>query len=456
MSTSSQPPDSTTITAAAPPPRSSPNPLEPAPPTTLQPTAPPTTTSDAAAADFVTIPSHSKWFRWDAVDECEVRMMPEFFDGKSVSKNPRVYRYYRNGIVKMYRAKPMRKITFSEVRRRLVGDVGAIRRVFDFLETWGLVNYQVSGKQGTGRVEEKEKGATGAGVGQGSEEGEAGSAVGAKKVCSFCKSPCSIACFVSDKFSLILCARCYVRRSSGASFNSSDFRRVEVLEQSKTDWSDKEILKLLEAITHYGDNWRRVAEYVGGRSEKECVARFLKLPFGEQFVEPIDGEEGNAAYVQESSSKGMRITPLADASNPILAQAAFLSALAGVDVAEAAARAAVTAVHDVNRGKELAPPASPNSTLHGSVEAQAQAESLLKREEDDLEKAVAHIAEVQMQEIQDKITRFEEMELKQEKEWEQLNQMKYQLFVDQLALSFHTAAGAKSAEIAAQEISRPE
>lgn len=41
------------------------------------------------------------------------------------------------------------------------------------------------------------------------------------------------------------------------------------------------------------------------------------------------------------------MTPLSDASNPIMAQAAFLSALAGTKVAEeAAARAAVAALSD--------------------------------------------------------------------------------------------------------------
>lgn len=42
-----------------------------------------------------------------------------------------------------------------------------------------------------------------------------------------------------------------------------------------------------------------------------------------------------------------------------------------------------------------------------------------------------------MKEIQDKIVHFEEFEYQMEKEWEQLQQLKNLLFVDQLTLLFH-------------------
>lgn len=105
--------------------------------------------------------------------------------------------------------------------------------------------------------------------------------------------------------------------------NTSDFRRVEISEEVKTDWTDKETLHLLEVLMHYGDDWKKVAEHVGGRSAKECVARFVKLPFGEQFMGPpvsaeVDNEPGSETILLPS--KRMRLTPLADASNPIMAQ----------------------------------------------------------------------------------------------------------------------------------------
>lgn len=72
--------------------------------------------------------------------------------------------------------------------------------------------------------------------------------------------------FNSVQLDLTLCARCYVNQSSG--INTSDFRRVEITEVVKNDWTDKETLLLLEAVMHYGDDWKKVAERVTGKNEK--------------------------------------------------------------------------------------------------------------------------------------------------------------------------------------------
>ena len=130
---------------------------------------------------------------------------------------------------------------------------------------------------------------------------------------------------------MTLCARCYVRGNyqlGGAS--SSDFRRVEINNNSKADWMEKDTLHLLEALMHYGDDWRKVARHVG-RGEKECVSHFIKLPFGEEFSGFADSENvddkynplkdhGDAESRASSLAKRIRLTPLADASNPIMAQ----------------------------------------------------------------------------------------------------------------------------------------
>jgi SWI/SNF related-matrix-associated actin-dependent regulator of chromatin subfamily C len=285
--------------------------------------------------------------------------------------------YYRNSIVKLFREQtPSRKLTFTDARKTLVGDVGSIRRVFDFLDAWGLINYSPSAHNKPLKWEDKDSKSSS----HGAEAKAAAAAVAAaaaadssaasnretsKVVCSGCKLVCSIACFACDKVSLCyvltmhfcmikieieilnfvfveqydltLCARCYVRGNYRVGVNSSDFRRVEISEDSKTDWSEKENLHLMEAILHYGEDWRRVSQHVGGRSEKECVARFIKLPFGEEYLKyPDSGEvdikcnpmkdQADGECRLESSrgalfpSKRMCLTPLADASNPIMAQ----------------------------------------------------------------------------------------------------------------------------------------
>lgn len=135
---------------------------------------------------------------------------------------------------------------------------------------------------------------------------------------------------------MTLCARCYVRGNYRVGVSSSDFRRVEINEETRTDWTDKETLHLLEALTHYGDDWRKVAQHVGGRTERECVAHFVKLPLGEQFLGYPDSgnidnkytvvkDHASADVILEGTgtslpSKRIRLSPLADASNPIMAQ----------------------------------------------------------------------------------------------------------------------------------------
>lgn len=105
------------------------------------------------------------WFQWDEIHETERRSIPEFFDGSSVSKNPRVYKEYRDFIISKYREEPSRRLTFTEVRKSLIGDVGALHRVFLFLDGWGLINF------GVPAVEARDDGCTAVTVSSVVEEG---------------------------------------------------------------------------------------------------------------------------------------------------------------------------------------------------------------------------------------------------------------------------------------------
>lgn len=67
--------------------------------------------------------------------------MKEFFDGSSFSRTPKIYKEYRDFIINKYREDPSRRLTFTEVRKSLVGDVCFLHKVFIFLENWGLINF---------------------------------------------------------------------------------------------------------------------------------------------------------------------------------------------------------------------------------------------------------------------------------------------------------------------------
>lgn len=51
-----------------------------------------------------------------------------------------------------------------------------------------------------------------------------------------------------------------------------------------------------------------------------------------------------------------------------------------------------------------------------------------------------------MKEIQDKIIRFESLDLQMEEEWKQLEQVKNLLFVDQLSVLFHKSNARKNGD----------
>lgn len=146
--------------------------------------------------------------------------------------------------------------------------------------------------------------------------------------------------YKSGQDDVTLCARCFVRGSYKVGVGPSDFRRVEISDEEKTDWTDKETLHLLEAVMHYRDDWKKVAEHVNGRTAKECISQFVKLSFGEQFIGPLDSAEVDDNINQVTGQSGMdsvsrtttvppakkmRLNPLADASNPIMAQVNVLT-----------------------------------------------------------------------------------------------------------------------------------
>ena len=52
------------------------------------------------------------------------------------------YQAARNTIVSMYREDLLRRLGFVDCRGRLQGDVNALRRVWKFLDHWGIINFQ--------------------------------------------------------------------------------------------------------------------------------------------------------------------------------------------------------------------------------------------------------------------------------------------------------------------------
>ena len=97
-------------------------------------------------SSHVVIPSFSKWFSLDSVHSIEKKLFPDFFTDsavKSVYKTEEVYTNIRDFMVNVYRLNPREYLTVTAVRKNLAGDVTSIIRVHQFLEKWGIINYQI-------------------------------------------------------------------------------------------------------------------------------------------------------------------------------------------------------------------------------------------------------------------------------------------------------------------------
>ncbi|KAI5740617.1 hypothetical protein M8J76_005574 [Diaphorina citri] len=288
----------------------------------------------------IVIPSYSAWFDYNSIHAIERRALPEFFNNKNKSKTPEVYVAYRNFMIDTYRLNPSEYVTSTACRRNLAGDVCAIMRVHAFLEQWGLINYQVdsdakpttmgppptshfhvltdtpSGLQPVNPpktaqpsaakvlldMDKKIEPAT-LGLGAKKEGGPDMSANFGLKLDQYAKKPAAL------------------RNKQAASLSR--------------DWTEQETLLLLEALEMYKDDWNKVCEHVGSRTQDECILHFLRLPIEDPYLE--DPESGGGAL----GPLAYQPIPFSKAGNPIMSTVAFLASVVDPRVASSAAKSAM-------------------------------------------------------------------------------------------------------------------
>ncbi|XP_062030149.1 SWI/SNF complex subunit SWI3A isoform X1 [Rosa rugosa] len=279
---------------------------------------------DEPELDLYTIPSHSSWFLWDEIHETERIALKEFFDGRSISRTPKVYKEYRDFIINKYREEPARKLTFTEIRKSLVGDVTLLHKVFSFLEKWGLINFGASsggGNDGFGtwgearttvKVEEGVPNAVRVGANPSDSKplsatptvvdsgGGSASRItlpplasysnvfgDLKKeslVCGNCGGHCDSGHYKYNKGDFLLCTKCFENGNYGENKLKEDFKYNEPVEKSSNigvEWTESETLLLLDSVAKHGDDWDRVAQNVKTKTKVDCIAKLIDLPFGE-------------------------------------------------------------------------------------------------------------------------------------------------------------------------------
>lgn len=236
-------------------------------------------------------------------------------------------------MVDTYRLNPTEYITSTACRRNLAGDVCAIMRVHAFLEQWGLINYQV----------DTDSRPTAMGPPPTSHFHILSDTPSGLQPVNPPKTPQPSAA----KTLLDLDKVQDTKKIEGASTDISSFglkldqyaKKPAVLRNKSAasltrDWTEQETLLLLEGLEMYKDDWNKVCEHVGSRTQDECILHFLRLPIEDPYLE--DPEAGGAL-----GPLAYQPIPFSKAGNPIMSTVAFLASIVDPRVAAAAAKSAM-------------------------------------------------------------------------------------------------------------------
>lgn len=342
----------------------------------------------------IIVPSYSAWFDYNSIHVIEKRAMPEFFNGKNKSKTPEIYMAYRNFMIDTYRLNPTEYLTSTACRRNLAGDVCAIMRAHAFLEQWGLINYQIdadsrptpmgppptshfhvlsdtpSGLQPVNPPKTTQPSAAKALFDldkvKKEKEGVAPDAVttaatpstpNAAPVTTTASGPAAppIAATTTTNATAVTPTPVTVAPNPtipltpvkiensiepGAQFGLKldQYAKKPIAMRHKTaaslarEWTEQETLLLLEGLEIYRDDWNKICEHVGTRTQDECILHFLRLPIEDPYLEDDGGFMGPLAY---------QPIPFSKSGNPIMSTVAFLASIVDPRIAAAAAKSAM-------------------------------------------------------------------------------------------------------------------
>uniref|UniRef100_A0A674DGG7 SWI/SNF related BAF chromatin remodeling complex subunit C1b n=1 Tax=Salmo trutta TaxID=8032 RepID=A0A674DGG7_SALTR len=272
----------------------------------------------------IIVPSYTAWFNYNCIHQIEKRALPEFFNGQNKSKSPEIYLAYRNFMIDSYRLNPQEYLSSTSCRRNLTGDVCAVMRVHALLEQWGLVNYQVDaesrplpmGPPPTPHFNTLADTPSG--------------------LAPLQHRPLQVS---SSQQMLFFPERSVEKPSDSQNFGLRTDLYARKHPKSKgassgRDWTEQETLLLLEALEVYRDDWNKVSEHVGSRTQDECILHFLRLPIEDPYLEDSASSLGPLAY---------QPVPFSQSENPVMSTVAFLASVVDPRVASAAAKAALGA-----------------------------------------------------------------------------------------------------------------
>lgn len=335
----------------------------------------------------IVLPSYSSWFDLTKVHQIERESLPEFFENANKNKTLEIYIKYRNFMVNSYRLNPNDYLSFTAVRRNLIGDAGTLLRVHKFLNKWGLINYQVNPETKPVLVEPPYTGDFTV---------DLDTPRGMFPFQSY-KPPTNLPDLT--KFKNILSnnnitidnqnkekidlkpkiennsedlkdkethdevenkdenVKVNTLDSESNNYKSIDIEQPPLKKQKivrpdiNSNWTEESLQKLVEGVSKFKNDWYKIAQFVdNGKTPDACIIRFLQLPIEDKFLENNKELLGPLKYVPN-----LTFSPN---DNPIMSTLSFLANLVDSDVAVAASNRAIKLTNKklekkLNRYKDL-------------------------------------------------------------------------------------------------------
>ncbi|KAI4162492.1 MAG: hypothetical protein LQ342_003907 [Letrouitia transgressa] len=280
-----------------------------------------------------------------------------------------------------------------------------------------------------------------------------------------------------------LCGKCFREARQPQAHVATDFVKLEdpdytTVPDRDKPWTDSELLRLLEALELFDENWDSIADHVGSRTREECVVKFLQLEIEDKYLESNPDDPPSYGALDHGR------VPFTQAENPVMTVVGFLAGMTEPSVAAAAAGRSVKVMAnamkrriangiggegeesneknedtkmedqmDVDQTESLeaapAPAAAADDnqvTLRQNDELQvpslptialatsaARAGALASNEEREMTRLVSSAVNISLQKLELKLQQFSEMETVLQSERRELERGRQQLFLDRLA-----------------------
>lgn len=328
----------------------------------------PTPLSKLTQTHAIVIPSYAAWFSLTKIHEVEKRSLPEFFNQRNRSKTPEIYTKYRNFMVNTYRLNPAEYLTVTACRRNLIGDVCTIMRLHNFLDKWGLINYQVDVEALPANVvppftghwnvlHDTPRGLFPFKFYKGVDDPEASKLPGGKTIEAAAAA-----------------AKASPTQSSAPATGATDENKAQssASPQPKTEspkhgnaidpgfgWTKKELLLLLEGVEKYNNDWTAIARHIGTKGKEESILKFLSLSIEDPYLKTASNGVANGSAIKQED-KDVKLGPLkydtsnipiSQADNPVMSVVSFLAELVDPKVVAAAADRSIKAIKETVEAK---------------------------------------------------------------------------------------------------------